>query len=507
MTKRFLLVALVTVIALVAAAAGALSWFLSGDGIRRALETQASAWLGEPVAIGAARAQLFPRIGISLSDVRAGDPARLTLDDVDVTASLLPLLSRRIEDAEIVASGSRIDLPLPFTLPASDEPAQDGDAESDEGGGIELVSVRAITLRDITLASRGREVTVSADSSLDGPRLDLERFTASSGRTELSATGVVQLEPHIDAVLTVSADQVDVDELLALAAAFAAAADEGGPAPAKSERSGAARSDARIAATITADTARTGELEIQNFATELTADGDRVTLSPLTFELFGGRYEGALNASLGDAIAATLESRVTGLDVARLAAFGGAPDTITGTLSGAGTFTGRGADLSAALANARGSGRAAIDDGTIRHLNLVRTVVLFFGRPDPGAADGTNRFDAIALEYSLANQVFRANSFAFDSPDVDIAGTGTLGVDTKALDGDLTLALSEELSRQAGTDLARFTREGNRILLPANLGGTLDQPRVTIDAKEAITRGIRNETERQLKGLLEGLFK
>jgi uncharacterized protein involved in outer membrane biogenesis len=131
-------------------------------------------------------------------------------------------------------------------------------------------------------------------------------------------------------VLTVSADQVDVDELLALAAAFAAAADEGGPAPAKSERSGAARSDARIAATITADTARTGELEIQNFATELTADGDRVTLSPLTFELFGGRYEGALNASLGDAIAATLESRVTGLDVARLAAFGGAPDTITG---------------------------------------------------------------------------------------------------------------------------------------------------------------------------------
>jgi hypothetical protein len=137
----------------------------------------------------------------------------------------------------------------------------------------------------------------------------------------------------------------------------------------------------------------------------------------------------------------------------------------------------------------------------------VRTVVLFFGRPDPGAADGTNRFDAIPLEYSLANQVFRANSFAFDSPDVDIAGTGTLGVDTKALDGDLTLALSEELSRQAGTDLARFTREGNRILLPANLGGTLDQPRVTIDAKEAITRGIRNETERQLKGLLEGLFK
>src|SRR5690606_1373651 len=108
------------------------------------------------------------RLGISLSDVRAGDPARLTLEDVDVTASLLPLLNRRIEDADIVISGSRIELPLPFTLPSSDEPAAAGGNQPDDEGGVELVSVRAITLRDITLASRGREITVSADSALEG---------------------------------------------------------------------------------------------------------------------------------------------------------------------------------------------------------------------------------------------------------------------------------------------------------------------------------------------------
>lgn len=508
MAKRFLLIALVTVIVLVIAAAGVLYWILSGDGIRRALETQASAWLGEPVQIGAARAQIFPRIGLSLSDVRAGDPVRLTLQDVDVTASLLPLVSRRIEEAEIVISGSRIELPLPFDLPSPDEPAAGDAAPPDEGGGVELVSVRAITLRDITLASRGREITVAADSSLDGSRLDLERFTASSGRTQLEASGVVQLEPRLDAMFTVEADQVDLDEMLALAAAFAPPSGGGSPAPAKGGASGTSRSNARITATITAETARTGALEIQRLATELQAEGDRVTLSPLTFELFGGTYEGTLDASLDDAMAATLDSRITGLDVAQLAAFGGAPDTVTGTLSGVGTFTGLGADLAAALANARGSGSAAIEAGTIRHLDLVRTVVLFFGRPDPGAGEAaTNRFDQIALEYSLASQVFRADTFAFNSPDVDIVGTGTLHVETKALNGDLTLSLSEELSGQAGTDLARFTKEGGRILLPANLGGTLEQPRITIDAKEAITRGIRNETERRLKGLLEGLLK
>jgi len=67
--------------------------------------------------------------------------------------------------------------------------------------------------------------------------------------------------------------------------------------------------------------------------------------------------------------------------------------------------------------------------------------------------------------------------------------------------------LSEKLSAQAGTDLIRYTREGNRVVLPTTLGGSLEHPSVNIDAKAALQRGIRNETERRLKGLLDGLIK
>ena len=59
------------------------------------------------------------------------------------------------------------------------------------------------------------------------------------------------------------------------------------------------------------------------------------------------------------------------------------------------------------------------------------------------------------------------------SRDADIVGSGTLDVDSQALDGRLDLSLSEELSKQAGTDLVRFTREGNRVVLPARIGGTI----------------------------------
>jgi hypothetical protein len=72
------------------------------------------------------------------------------------------------------------------------------------------------------------------------------------------------------------------------------------------------------------------------------------------------------------------------------------------------------------------------------------------------------------------------------------------------LDGAIDMSLSEELSKQAGTDLARYTREGDRIVLPARLGGNIQSPRITIDAAAAAKRGLRNEVQRRLKGILGG---
>jgi hypothetical protein len=210
-----------------------------------------------------------------------------------------------------------------------------------------------------------------------------------------------------------------------------------------------------------------------------------------------------LNARLGRALTATIRSRLLDIDVSQLAAFGGVPGAMTGRLTAAGTFSGEGADMAAVLTAARGSGTTQMVEGSLQRLNLVRTVVLFFGRPAPDAAAASDRFDRIDISYSLARQIFTADAFSLRSPDADIVGTGTLRIDTKALDGHLDISLSEALSAQAGTDLYRYTREGNRVVLPARIGGTLDQPRLTIDAAAAVQRGLKNEVERRLKGFLD----
>jgi hypothetical protein len=156
------------------------------------------------------------------------------------------------------------------------------------------------------------------------------------------------------------------------------------------------------------------------------------------------------------------------------------------------------------LSAARGMGTASVASGEIKRLNLVRTVVLFFGKPAPDQAASNDKFDRIDTSFSLARQVFSADAFSMHSPDVDLVGMGTLNTATKALDGGLDLSLSEALSAQAGNDLQRYTREGNRVVLPAKIGGTIAAPRLSIDAAAALKRGLRNEVQRRLEGILGG---
>jgi uncharacterized protein involved in outer membrane biogenesis len=489
--RKLLIIVAAAVVVVVLVAGIAVYVFFSGDGMRSALEQQASSWLGQPVKIKAARGQLFPRPGIGLSGIEVGEPVQLTLANVDVSTDLRALFSRRIENARIVIADSTIQMPLTIPLTEGSESSKTEGAIG--GGGVEIVSIGEISLRDVRIRSRGREVRVSAESSLEGDHLTLRSFTAESGTTSLQVDGEAELEPRVDAKLRARANKIDLDELLALADAFSANRPAG--------KRQAPSSPMRLAAQISADSATAAGVQLSKLAATMTMDGDRFALTPLTFGLFGGMYEGALTGRLGETMSVTLQSRLKGLDVAQLAAFGGSPDTVTGTLSGEGTFVANGADMSAALANASGKGSASIVDGTIKRLDLVRTVVLFFGRPAPDTAAASDKFERIDTTFSLAKQVFRADTFALHSRDADVTGTATLALDTQALDGMVDLALSEELSAQAGTDLARFTRENDRVILPANLGGTLAQPRITINALAAARRGIQNEIQRRFKGL------
>jgi AsmA protein len=245
-------------------------------------------------------------------------------------------------------------------------------------------------------------------------------------------------------------------------------------------------------------------LELSRFEASVLADGSEVRIEPLRFDIFGGRQDGWLDVAFGDTLNVRVGAGVSNLDVSQLAAYGGAANTITGRLYGSGRFGARGRTMAEVLAAARGAGEAMLSDGTIPHLDVVRTVVLFFGRPAADAPPASGeRYDSITATFALADRVVRSDDLALRSPDFDVFARGTLALPTKAIDARAELVLSESLSAQAGTDLYRFTRSGNRVVLPALITGTLAQPRVRIDATAAVRRGLQNEVERRLQDLLE----
>jgi uncharacterized protein involved in outer membrane biogenesis len=471
--------------------AATLYWLLSGDGTRLTLERQLSAWLAQPVRIGSARAVLLPRPGITLQRVSVGDPATVTLGQIELSTDLRPLFSRRLEDATVVISDSRLEMPLPLAPPrAAIGSANDAAAPA---SGLQLVSIRRFELDGVTIVSLGRELTVSAQSSLAGSRLAVDAFTAESDDVRVEARGAIDLQPTITASFEATSPLLDVDELLALVSAFI-----GQAAPGTEPTSESARLNLRV----TAPKARGAGVELSNFEAVATAYAGDVTIDPMLFELFGGRHEGWLAAAFDGTPNIRIGSSVANIDVGQLAAFGGMPGSMAGRMSGTIRLGASGPDLATVLASARGVGDVTIVEGTIAKLELVRTVLAFLGGGDEGRPAG-GRFDRLTANFGIAERRVTTEDLSLEAPDVDLLARGRLDLATKQLDGNANLVLSEALSARTNPTLYRYTRMGNRVVLPATISGTLSEPRVGIDAAAAARRGVVNEVERRLRQFFE----
>src|SRR5689334_2120521 len=104
--------------ALAAAVVGSLAVFvlvrsvLATDTVRRALASQLSSAIGQPVTIASIGASIFPRITVNLGGVAIGSPARITVETLQVGTSLSALLSRQIAHAVLRLNGARVQMPL-----------------------------------------------------------------------------------------------------------------------------------------------------------------------------------------------------------------------------------------------------------------------------------------------------------------------------------------------------------------------------------------------------------
>jgi hypothetical protein len=453
---RALLIAAGVVIVIAAVGAFLVHRALGSDLVRTTLERQLAERLGQPVHIASASTALFPKVGVDLHDVAIGEPATVTLGRVEVHTGLGALFSREIAHAEVVLANGRIPFPLPFPLGSS--PA----ASSGRGGaGLTITSIDRIALRNITLATALPPVTIDLDAALHGDRLDIESMTATSGDTRLEASGALTNLSELKGQLAV-------------------------------------KGDLHAAGTVAKDLSATAAIS-----------PDGVVLSPLSFAMFGGGYKGRLAAALRSGTPRLdVDGNVAGVDVPQLMALTGSAGAITGTLSGHVAVVATGSDGAALLRSAHGDITALITDGTLPHLDLVRAVVLAFGKPSGAPPEGSGAaFTRLGGPLRLANQVVTSDRLALESRDLDMRMKGSLHLGTGAVAADGDVVLSRELTAQAGTDLRRYAQQDGRVIVPVTVSGTLSSPTVFVDIAAAAKRAIGNELKRKVNDLLGGLFK
>jgi uncharacterized protein involved in outer membrane biogenesis len=424
---------------------------LGADLVRVQIEQRVAARLGQPVQIGSATAAIFPSVSIDLHDVRIGRPAAVQLARVRLLTGTRALFSRRIQDAELSLEDGRIAWPLPFSW--SD--GGGGGAASD-GPSLTLISVRRIAFRNVTFATSLPPITVDLDAALAGDRLDVTRLSAKSDRNRLDATGAVTSIARLEAEFH--------------ATGFL---------------------------TFAGYTAR-------DVAGTISISPRGISLSPLAFSMFDGRFDGRLDVDLrGTPPQLRLQGAVRNVDVAAILT-----GAVTGRLGATLSIAGSGADGSALQRSARGPFTAKIADGTLPYIDIVRPVVLAFGKPSGVTPGGSgSSFSSLTGTFALTRGTISTDNLNLEARDFTAHGRTSLQVESGTVDSHLDVILSRELTQQAGSDLRRYAAEDGRVVVPATVGGTLTHPSVFVDPAEAMKRALSNELKRRAGALLDGLFK
>ncbi|MEM7247061.1 MAG: AsmA family protein [Acidobacteriota bacterium] len=468
---------------------------LRGGGERIDLERLAFALPGGRVAVTGRLDR--PENGPVGFDLRSDGPARLGQRDLDLLLSLLGVS-------------------LPFRMELAEPLSLEGRLRR-KGG--ELITDGQASLPALSIWHRVLEaplqVTDTRVALEPGEKLRFEPLSLRVGNTDLSGRlGVTGLDaPSVD--FDLRSQRADLDELFAFLrdddaenSSGSAGSGSGGDVGAE-ERIQRAQARGRLRV----DEAQVGGLKVESLDSRITLKDQKLTWSDLKARTHGGRTSGRAEVDLSvEPPRFAADARLTDVDVGGLLAATMGFSELSGTGSGRLDVRGLAGGVDAALRSVEGTAEVELGEGRLTGLDVLsmleRARVLgddtLASLSTQLASEGTS-FSRLSGRAELGSGTMTLRDLVAITPEARIDGEGTAGLVSQALDMDLRLLFSKEISRRMRADgglagRAFWDRKRSQVRVPLQVGGTFSEPKGSVDTEEALARLAKQEALDALLG-------
>jgi hypothetical protein len=149
--------------------------------------------------------------------------------------------------------------------------------------------------------------------------------------------------------------------------------------------------------------------------------------------------------------------------------------------------------------------RVSIQNGQMVGFDLVQTLEEAFQLSGLlGASTGATNFSLIDTKADLEETGLVIRELIMDAPDFSLKGMGTIGFDhSLKLQGNLALspAIGDRIVQRF--PMAKIVRQQGQLVLPFQVKGTVQQPRLQLDTK-SFGDQVQKNVERRLEKVLQG---
>lgn len=214
-----------------------------------------------------------------------------------------------------------------------------------------------------------------------------------------------------------------------------------------------------------------------------------LNLDPLSFNFYGGRYEGRVRIDLtGSEPNVVLGGRFAGVDVNQfLSAASSLKGVVYGRAGGTLDLRGRGRQFDSVTKSLTGQGRLSVTDGKITSFDLEQQIALIgklTGMPAGGAGTAFRQLDT-TLRFTEGKMV--TEDLLLEMGQITVTGNGGLRLgDPVTTDYDLLAQLSPALTKRllgGGNVFGNFFLQGQWLVVPLKMSGPLTHPRFSLNTE------------------------